>query len=666
VTDLEHARAIEELREREAAFRAFAGAVPGSTWTATPDGALTFIGSDWQELDPDQHARAMGWGWLDEVHADDRDRVRAAWMHALRTGDPYDIEFRVRRTTGDYGWLWVRAMPVVDAQGAILRWVGLNLDVNDRYEADHSRDMFAALVERSWNFIAIGEPDGSVRYVNAAGRELLGITAMDECRELAILDFLDPGDRAAVERDVRTALAASGRWRGDVRLAHRATGRRIPVTCVAFMLTADDGTVLGIASVCHDQRPKQRIEDGLQLLSRTGAAIVDSLDYQRTLDNIARAFVDGFAAFCVIDVIPAGGRWQRTVAHRDPISTATLVSGSTPRGGHPVARALESRESTILSIDRDWIEGLSLAPDRAEAIRKLDLRSLICVPVVTPADDVVGALSCFLDAQSDRDDYESIDLGFVEEVARRAGAAIANVREYERERRVAIELQAASLPARLPAIDGIRLDAAYRPGSTEANIGGDWYDAFLVDDGRLVITCGDVLGHGLHAAVSMTKLRLAMQSAAMVDADPHLMLRVADATLRVSDPDAYATAIAAVYDPATRRLRVASAGHPHPLLRRADGMIDEIVAAGLMIGLRFEEPPNVTTVDVPPGATVAFYTDGLIEFNRDQDAGLERLIVALGEGVPLAGERPAESIVAAVLAGERARDDIAVLVARFE
>jgi len=595
VTDLEHARAIEELREREAAFRAFAGAVPGSTWTATPDGALTFIGSDWQELDPDQHARAMGWGWLDEVHADDRDRVRAAWMHALRTGDPYDIEFRVRRTTGDYGWLWVRAMPVVDAQGAILRWVGLNLDVNDRYEADHSRDMFAALVERSWNFIAIGEPDGSVRYVNAAGRELLGI-----------------------------------------------------------------------ASVCHDQRPKQRIEDGLQLLSRTGAAIVDSLDYQRTLDNIARAFVDGFAAFCVIDVIPAGGRWQRTVAHRDPISTATLVSGSTPRGGHPVARALESRESTILSIDRDWIEGLSLAPDRAEAIRKLDLRSLICVPVVTPADDVVGALSCFLDAQSDRDDYESIDLGFVEEVARRAGAAIANVREYERERRVAIELQAASLPARLPAIDGIRLDAAYRPGSTEANIGGDWYDAFLVDDGRLVITCGDVLGHGLHAAVSMTKLRLAMQSAAMVDADPHLMLRVADATLRVSDPDAYATAIAAVYDPATRRLRVASAGHPHPLLRRADGTIDEIVAAGLMIGLRFEEPPNVTTVDVPPGATVAFYTDGLIEFNRDQDAGLERLIVALGEGVPLAGERPAESIVAAVLAGERARDDIAVLVARFE
>jgi PAS domain S-box-containing protein len=659
-------RIASELREREAAYRAFAGAVPGNTWTASPAGDLTFIGHDWQEIDPNQATRALGRAWLNEVHDDDRERVRARWDDAIRTGEPYEAEFRVRVDGEQYRWLRVRAMPVRDERGVIVRWIGINLDIHDAHSADHARDMYASLVERSWNFIAISDPDGRVEYINAAGRELIGIASIDACRGNPIFDFLDAADRAAVEGDAIAALRESGRWRGDVHLRHELTGRRIPVTCVAFMLVADDGTVLGIASVCHDQREKQRIEDGLRLLARTGAAVVDSLDYQRTLDNIANAFLDDFAALCVIDVLPAGGDWERTIAHHDPAAVAILRNVSPPRGNHPVARAIDRRESSVSIVDAAWGDGLDASRDRIAATRALRIRSLICVPIVTPAGDVAGALSCALDDRSEREDYTALDLGFVDEVARRAGAAIANVREYERERRVAIELQAASLPARLPQIDGIRLDAAYRPGSKEANIGGDWYDAFLVDDGRLVMTCGDVLGHGLHAAVSMTKLRLAMQSAAMVDADPHLMLRVADATLRVSDPDAYATAVAAVYDRTTRRLSIASAGHPCPILRDGAGRVEELDVAGLMIGLRSHEPRAVTVVDVPPGASIAFYTDGLVEFGRDQRAGLERLLHALcAEGLPDC-ERPAESVVEAVLATDGHDDDIAVLFARFD
>jgi len=659
-------RVATELREREAAYRAFAGAVPGNTWTASPAGDLIFIGHDWQEIDPEQASRALGRAWLDAVHDDDRERVRARWDEAVRTGEPYETEFRVLVDGVTYRWLRVRAMPVRNERGDIACWIGLNLDIHDAHAADHARDMYASRVERSWNFIAISDPEGRVEYVNAAGRELLGLGPVDACRGAHILGFLDPPDRDAVADDVFAALRESGRWRGDVHLRHATTGRRIPVTCVTFMLVADDGTVLGIAAVCHDQREKQRIEDGLRLLSRTGAAIVDSLDYQRTLQNIANAFLDGFASLCVIDVQPARGDWERTIAHPDPASAAILRNVSPPRGNHPVARAIEHREASVSVVDAAWGDGINASADRVAAAHALRLRSLISVPIVTPAGDVAGALSCALDDRSERDNYTSLDLGFVEEVARRAGSAIANVREYERERRVAIELQAASLPARLPEIDGIRLDAAYLPGSTEANIGGDWYDAFLVDDGRLVMTCGDVLGHGLHAAVSMTKLRLAMQSAAMVDADPHLMLRVADATLRVSDPDAYATAIAAVYDRTTRTLSIASAGHPCPILRDAKGRVEEIDVAGLMIGLRSHEPRAVTVVDVPPGASIAFYTDGLVEFARDQRAGLERLLQALcSDGLPEA-DRPAGAIVEAVLAAESHDDDIAVLFAHFD
>jgi PAS domain S-box-containing protein len=541
-------RLSDELRQAEAAYRAFAGTMPGNTWTAAPSGELTFIGDYWQTLDPVLIERALGFAWLDAVHDDDRERVRARWAHSVATGEPYECEFRVLVAEGVYHWYRVRSLPIRDEHGEITSWVGLNLDINDQYEAE---------------------------------------------------------------------------------------------------------------------RMRRRVEEGLRLLSRTGAAVVDSLDYQRTLTSIAQAFVGGFAAFCVIDVMPATGGWERTIAHPDPASADILRGVSPPRGNHPLARAIHARESSVVTVDDAWAKQLDLSTDRGEAARALKMRSLICVPVVTPAGEVVGGIACGLDDTIERDNYEPADLVFVEEVARRAGAAIANVREYQRERRVAIELQAAALPSRLPTIDGVGLDAAYRPGSAEALIGGDWYDAFLVDDGRLVMTAGDVLGHGLHAAVSMTKLRLAMQSAAMVDAEPHLMLHVADATLRVSDPDAYATAIAAVYDPRTRRLEVASAGHPRPLVRTADGNIQEIPVSGSMIGLRRDEPREVTVVDVAAETRVIFYTDGLIEFTHDQARGLQRLVDAIGSDL-LVRENPcAERLVDAVLAGEHARDDIAVLIAAF-
>jgi PAS domain S-box-containing protein len=207
-------RIASELREREAAYRAFAGAVPGNTWTASPAGDLTFIGHDWQEIDPNQATRALGRAWLNQVHDDDRERVRARWDNAIRTGEPYEAEFRVLVDGEQYRWLRVRAMPVRDERGVIVRWIGINLDIHDAHSADHARDMYASLVGRSWNFIAISDPDGRVEYINAAARELIGIASIDACRGNPMFDFFDPADRAAVEGDAIAALRESGRWRG--------------------------------------------------------------------------------------------------------------------------------------------------------------------------------------------------------------------------------------------------------------------------------------------------------------------------------------------------------------------------------------------------------------------------------------------------------------------
>ena len=294
--------------------------------------------------------------------------------------------------------------------------------------------------------------------------------------------------------------------------------------------------------------------------------------------------------------------------------------------------------------------------------------SLLTVPLVA-AGKVIGALTCGLAGEAQAGEYPSRpydaeDLFFIEELGRRAGTAIENARMYQHQRHIAVVLQAASLPETLARVDHLRLDAAYRPGSAEATIGGDWYDAFALEDGRIVLTVGDVLGHGLHAAITMTKLRQAMQSAAMVNADPNVMLDVADKTLRMHDADGYATALAAIFDPPSRILTFASAGHPGPALATPDGEVVEFSSPGLLLGMRTNGAEHATKdVELTPDSVLVFFTDGLVEATRDIDEGHRRLHEALARPEIVRGPAPASAIVDAVLAGRDPGDDIAVLAA---
>ena len=258
---------------------------------------------------------------------------------------------------------------------------------------------------------------------------------------------------------------------------------------------------------------------------------------------------------------------------------------------HPVIAAFVDGSSTLIGIvDREFVERAAIDDDHVRLSEALGVRSIITVPIVA-SGEILGAMTCAL-AQERKprtnrpQHFDAEDLFFAEELGRRGGAAIENARSYERERRIAVSLQEASLPRTLPRFERLYLTAEYRPGKSEATIGGDWYDAFALEDGRIVLTVGDVLGNGLRAAIVMTKLRQAMQAAAMVVADPNVMLDVADKTLRLHDGDGYATAIAAVYDPKLQSLTFASAGHPGPMLRAPDGSVEELSSPGLLLGLR--------------------------------------------------------------------------------
>lgn len=197
------------------------------------------------------------------------------------------------------------------------------------------------------------------------------------------------------------------------------------------------------------------------------------------------------------------------------------------------------------------------------------------------------------------------------------------------------------------------MSAAYVPGSDEATIGGDWYDAFVLDHGRIAVTIGDVMGSGLRAAVMMTKIRGAMQAAEM--------LEVAERTLRLHDPDGYATALALVYDPLAQRAVFAAAGHVSPLLRLPDGTVREHRHDGIMLGASVATSTAVqpvsrsqptSSIETPPGSMLVL-------------DGERRLAAALAESDAIGCEEPAQALVRRVLQTRKAVDDIAVLTLHF-
>lgn len=238
-------------------------------------------------------------------------------------------------------------------------------------------------------------------------------------------------------------------------------------------------------------------------------------------------------------------------------------------------------------------------------------------------------------------------------------------RQFELAHRVSEAFQHASLPSVMPSVPGVRFSALYRAGKREAAVGGDWYDALRLLDGRLMISIGDVAGSGLGAAITMVAMRQAMRGAAQIHADPVAILEAADRTLREETGDRMVTAFCGVFDPVTRSLAYASAGHPYPLVRRPDGNIVELAAPGLPLGVRRKGDTEARETIIERGAFVVLFTDGLTEATRDFAEGERRLREAIAR-VALPSRIPAAERLAGIVLAGQATDDVAILTLAFD
>ncbi|MEV1073801.1 PP2C family protein-serine/threonine phosphatase [Micromonospora parva] len=253
------------------------------------------------------------------------------------------------------------------------------------------------------------------------------------------------------------------------------------------------------------------------------------------------------------------------------------------------------------------------------------------------------------------------DVQLLQLVADRASLA-GQARAQVLDRQAALALQHSLLPGRLPDVPGLDLAARYIPGH-DLGIGGDWYDVFTLPSGWLGAVIGDVSGHGLPSAVVMGRIRSALRAYALDSDDPAQALTSLDRKIHHFEAGTLTTAVYALITPDRTRVHVSSAGHLPPLLAVPDQpSVPVSLAVDRPLGVgRPASNRRTTVLDLPPGAALVFYTDGLVERRSEViDTGIERLADAVRPG-------PAEALcdhIMATTAEEHPNDDIALLVIR--
>ncbi|SDP58059.1 Signal transduction histidine kinase [Streptomyces sp. cf386] len=264
-------------------------------------------------------------------------------------------------------------------------------------------------------------------------------------------------------------------------------------------------------------------------------------------------------------------------------------------------------------------------------------------------------------------DYSAVEHKYLENLAHRLALAYDNATRYHNERRLALTLQSALLPHRLPQVPGVRLATHYRASNRGAEVGGDWYDVLALPDGAVGLAIGDVMGHDVEAAIVMGQLRSALHSLAMEGAGPAQVLARLDAYLQSLATERFATCLYAVYNPQLHRLRYAASGHLPPLLVAADTAYLELPPAP---PLGLGSTPVDREVAFPPGTSLLLYTDGLVE---NRSLSLDTCLAALCEtcgALPAAARTDPQQITERALellnTPGRVDDDTALLAATAE
>jgi serine phosphatase RsbU (regulator of sigma subunit) len=416
----------------------------------------------------------------------------------------------------------------------------------------------------------------------------------------------------------------------------------------------------------------------LQLLAETGRVLSGTLDITEQICQLTELVVPALGDWCWLLVNDEHGRMREmATGHSDPTRVPELeryvramVAGMTEEASARVV-IRTGRPQVLATMDPDFVARALPDPAARAALAALGPVAGLAVPLVA-GGRTLGVLGLY--TGPDRGPHTQAEIDTALEVGRRAGLALQQARLFGQQRQLAETLQRSLLTAP-PAPDHCQIVVRYVPAAAGAEIGGDWYDAFVQPDGGTVLVIGDVVGHDSRAAAAMGQLRGLLRGIGHhTGGTPAEVLAGLDSAARGLDLDTMATALVARLeqdDPelleGATRVRWSSAGHPPPVLLEADGtatLLDGQLP-DLLLGVDAATLRVDRVATIHRGGTLLLYTDGLVERrDRDLDAGIDELLRVVGELADLPLDQLCDRLLERMFLPDT-EDDVALLAVRM-
>ena len=608
------------------------------------------------------------------LHPDDLSRVSAALQDAIDTIGTFELDYRVLLPTGETRWVYARGRALGDDRGNAVRFLGAAYDATLQRHGDARvsrvlEAMNAAFfaLDRQWRF----------SYVNAQAERLLH-RSRAELLGGSIWELFPASTGSDFETNYRAAVAS-----GEERIFEAYYPAPLDGWYEVRAWPSPDGLSVYFLDITERRTAQERARRGADRLALVAgisallSSTVGGHGEEAALQRVAEAIVPELGDWVIGSLMEEDGRlrdvatWHRDPAARDDVVryAAHRLPSLTPEA--PIMRALASGQLVPIP-DVEEIVGRTLPSGEVRRVfQRLAPRTAITMPLVARGR-TLGALSIYRSA--DRAPADAEDVAVAREVADRTALALDNSRLYEQQRRLSETLQRSML-TEPPEPDHAEIVVRYHPAIEAAEVGGDWYDAFLQPGGATVLVIGDVVGHDTEAAAAMGQLRGLLRGIAYrADAGPAEVLTGLDAAIEGLQLGTMATAAIARIEqtPEERRtghtrLRWSNAGHPPPLVLHPDGRIEELAGerAELMLGVDPRARRSESTATVARGTTVLLYTDGLVE-GRDLplDEGMAQLRSALAE----LADRPLGELCDELIARLRPgglQDDVALVALRL-
>ncbi|MEP7765801.1 SpoIIE family protein phosphatase [Sanguibacter sp. 25GB23B1] len=523
------------------------------------------------------------------------------------------------------------------------------------------------------------DADWRFTYVNAAGERLLSSTRA-EMLGGSIWELFPGSLGSDFETHYRGAMST-----GTPVTFEAHYPPPLDMTYEVHAWPGPDGLGVYFQDITQRRKTEQAAEHNARrdaLLSEVGSCLAETLDAEQALAGLARVLVPALADWCVVTLVEdEDGDPKRLrdlgCAHVDPAALPLVTRYSTLRlaaltPGSFVAHALQHGGVTHIPSGATEAIRAVLNPGEARDILDELAPESGAVLALEGRGRTMGLVTLF--NGPGRSALSPDDLVVAQEVSTRAGLALDNMRLYRQQRQLAEGLQRSLLTATVQP-DHLQIAVRYVPATEAAQVGGDWYDAFLQRTGETVLVIGDVVGHDIAAAAKMGEIRSMLRGIAVATgASPADLLREIDATLETLQSEVVATTVVARIEQTEeqvergeRTVRWSNAGHPPPMVIHTDGSVTPLVAdtMNLLLGITLTTQRTESTVDLEAGATVFLYTDGLVERrDRSMRDGQAALVAALESVAELGLEELCDEMLLRMLPPER-QDDIAIVAVRL-